>query len=190
MLKRKFQQSPSAKIHAAIEDLNPKYSTRSPIPNFHDRRAVAIYATGRLPIFYKVANQGSKVLVPCYVDVSGSQSHVIPAVVPVVSRLKNLVGEMVHCFSTRVSSCKITEFSKGNFHTTGGTDFNPVADHILKNNYKQAVILTDGYAWLNYDLINKLKARNIKITVGWTVPNPDLHPLSEVATKTFHVFED
>jgi len=188
-LNRFYEKSPSARIHEAIEDLNPKYPTRSPVPNFQDRRAAAMFAVGKLPIFYQRIQTGSKVRVPCYVDVSGSQSMVIPYVQPVVSRLKNIIGEYVNCFSNYVNPCRVADFAKGIYESSGGTDFDPVMEDILKNNYTSAVILTDGQAYIRDDLIHRIKSRNIKITVGWTIDAPDVEPLNQVATKTFYLFK-
>ena len=189
-LNRLYDKSPSARIHEAIENLNPKRTARTPVPNFHDRRALALYAAGKLPIFYQMKERGAKVIVPCYVDVSGSQSSVIKYIQPVVSRLKSTIGEVVNCFSNTVNPCRVTDFAKGVYYSTGGTDFNPIAQHILENKYKAAVILTDGEAWLEDELIRQLKSRGVKITVGWTVDSPNQFPLKHVATKTFYVFKE
>jgi len=190
-LKKVYQKSPSARIHAAIEELHPKHMTRTPVPNFHDRQAAATIAVfNKLPVFYQKKQIGSKCIVPCYVDVSGSQYHVIDAVQKVVSRLKRVIGEVVRCFSTSVNPSRVSSFCSGQFISTGGTDFNPVALDILKNKFRAVVILTDGQAHLNEDLISQIKSHGVKVTVGWTVDNPDYYPLIHIATKTFFVFND
>ena len=185
-----WERSPQAKIHKAIEDLSPKRRSRGVIPNFRDRRAAAIYASGKWPIFFKNRRIGDKVMVPCYLDVSGSQSHVLPVMLPVVARLKELVGDEVFCFSTKVSPCKVSDLEAGNYYSGGGTDFDPVAKHILENQYRCALILTDGQAGLNEELIKQLRQRGINIKVGWTIPNPDLQPLKQVCNEMFYVFDE
>lgn len=183
--------SPSARIYRAIDQYSPKTATRSVVPNFYDRRTSAIYSTtGEVPVFHKITNLGSKVLVPCYLDVSGSQGHVIPHTIPVVSKLKKLIGNVVFCFSTYVSDTNINVLKTGSYDTSGGTDFNPVLEHILKNRYKQAVILTDGEAYADPKLLDRIKKMRVKITVGWTCSKPSLFPLSEIAEKTFFVFDN
>lgn len=192
-IKRKLKKmdviSPSSRIFKAIDDYVPKRPMRSVVPNFHDRRTAALYSLGKMPIFHQTPAKGSNVVVPCYVDVSGSQSHVLPHVLPVVSRLKDKIGHLVYCFSTVVAETRINNLAAGKYETTGGTDFNPVARHIIKNRFRSAVILTDGQAWLDDQLIAELRRRNVKITVGWTVNRPDKDPLSKIAKKTFFVFD-
>jgi len=182
--------SPSSRIYKAIEAFFPKKPCRTVIPNFYDRRTAALYSQGHLPIFHMNTEKGSKVQVPCYLDVSGSQDHVIPYMLPVVSRLKQKIGNLVYCFSNYIAETPINKLEVGKIKTSGGTDFNPVMEHILKHNFKNAIILTDGDAHLREDLMAKIKSRRINITVGWTVERPRLSPLDKIASKTFYVFED
>ena len=189
-LKKSEVVSPSSRIFSAISSYLPKRQVRSVIPNFYDRRTASIYSiTGKPPIFNNCKIIGSNVVIPCYLDVSGSQDHVLPYVLPVVSRLKDKIGYLVYCFSNYISETKICNLERGKIKTSGGTDFNPIALHILKNNFKYALILTDGQAYLNQDLIQKLRRRGVKITVGWTVSHPSLEPLNQIAQKTFFVFD-
>lgn len=185
-----WTHSPQARIHRAIEDMSPKRRLRSVIPNFRDRRASTLHSSGATPLFYRRPRVGKKVLVPCYLDVSGSQDHVLPVTVPVVVRLKQVVGDEVFCFSNIISPCRINDLQAGKYRSTGGTDFDPVAKHILDNHYDSAFILTDGYAHLSDHLIRELKNRKITIKVGWTTANPDIYPLKHVAQEMFYVFGD
>ena len=187
-MKKSYQVSPSSRIYAAIESFNPHKSTRSVIPNFHDRRTVALYSRGHMPVFHMIKDRGSKVHVPCYIDVSGSQDHVVPHVIPVVSRLKRLVGNEVFCFSTYVSPTSINTFSKGEYCTSGGTNFNPVIEHILEKGFKKAIILTDGCASLSDANKKALKRRGVQIKVGWTEAHINEYPLKDIATETFYMF--
>jgi VWA-like domain (DUF2201) len=188
--KKKEVISPSSRIYKAIADYLPKTSIRTVIPNFHDRRTTSVYAkTKRTPIFHQTPKIGSRVIVPCYLDVSGSQDHVIPHTSKAVILLKKEIGNVVYCFSTVVSETPISTLERGDYTTTGGTDFNPVIEHILKKRFKQAVILTDGQAWLNDELIEAVKRNNIKITVVWTDMNPTKDPLQKIADKELYLFD-
>lgn len=189
-LKNCWEQSPSGRIHAAIESMSPNRVRRGVIPNFRDSNATAVWATGNWPIFYRQKRIGSKVIIPCYLDVSGSQSHVLPVVLPVVARLKEMVGNEVYCFSDYIAPATIYELEAGTYRTSHGTDFNPVADHILKNQFQSAVIITDGHASLSPDLAHKLRSRGVTIKVGWTVPNPSLTPLKQIAKEMFYIFNN
>lgn len=189
-LKKAEVISPSSRIFKAIDEFSPKRSTRSPVPNFFDRRTAAFHSMGLTRIFHNHPQIGSKVIVPCYLDVSGSQDHVLPVMLPVVTRLKQKIGNFVYCFSTQIDEARIADLQRGKYKSTGGTDFNPVAEHILKNNFKNALILTDGHAYLDPKLALKLKKKGVNITVGWTESNPARNPLSGIARKEFYVFGD
>jgi hypothetical protein len=190
-LKEKLVVSPVSRIFKAIDFYVPKQSIRSVIPNFHDRRTAVLYSKGKLPVFHRKPHIGSKVIVPCYLDVSGSQDHVLDDTSLAVSRLRQELGNVVYCFSTIIHEARIpTLKERGSIKTTGGTCFNIVAEHILDNGYKCAVILTDGEAYLREDLILKLQQRGVHITVGWTVPHPRKSPLDKVLKKAFYVFDN
>lgn len=188
-LNKTYVIHPSSKLHSAIEGFFPKKQTRTPVPNFYDRRTVALHSVGKLPVFHKNKETSHKVFVPCYVDVSGSQNHVVGAVFSAVTRQKKKIGNKVFCFSTEVSETSLDELKRGKYKTTGGTDFNPVVLHILKNKFRKAIILTDGQAGLNIELIEKLIHSGILIKVGWTVKYPDKEPLSKIAKEEFYLFE-
>lgn len=187
-LKNKDVISPSARIFKAIKNFFPKKSRRTVIPNFHDPRTAALYALGKWQVFHQTEEVGSKVLVACYLDVSGSQDHVLKDTIPAVIRLKREIGNIVHCFSTVVSEEPIQNLKTGKYHSTGGTCFNCVADHIIKNNYKSALILTDGEAGMSDKNIELLKKKGVKITVGWTTSHPSKEPLNQICKDSFFVF--
>lgn len=187
-LRRKDVVSPSSRIFRAISNYIPKKCVRSVVPNFHDRRTVSLYVKGKTPTFHKRPQFGAKVMVPCYLDVSGSQDHVLGETTKAVSKLRQEIGNVVYCFSTSIHETNIGDLRLGKFESTGGTDFNPIAEHILKNKFKCAVILTDGEAYLNASLLEEIKRHNVDITVGWTVASPCKNPLSEVASREFYVF--
>ena len=44
-------------------------------------------------------------------------------------------------------------------HTTYGTDFDCIAEHMLEHNMDKAVILTDGYASMSPGITERLKKR-------------------------------
>lgn len=181
--------SPAARIYRAIDSFSPKYSRRSVVPNFRDRRTVALNSIGKLPVFHQNIEVGSKVMVPCYLDVSGSQEHVLHEMRKVVLKLKDLLGNKIYCFSTVISETPLKKIKDGSYYTTGGTDFSPVLRHILKNNFRQAVIFTDGEASAAPQLVDQIRRRGVNITVGWTTPRPNLHPLDQLAKKTLFVFD-
>lgn len=190
-LKKQEVITPSAKIYKAIYNYLPKTCTRTVIPNFYDQRTISTYSkTKKVPIFSKNRTIGSKVIVPCYLDVSGSQAHVIPHTTQAVILLKREIGNVVYCFSTKISASSIKKLKEGEYETTGGTDFNPVIEHIIENKFKNAVILTDGEAGLSDNNIKRLKRLGTKITIIWTVKSPTKNPLSSIADNEVYLFND
>jgi hypothetical protein len=188
-MSKKFVVSPSSVINQELNGLRRKLPTRTPVPNYYDRRAVALSEASIQPVFYKQQELGNKVIIPWYVDVSGSQDHVIPHVMNVASQNRRFIGNTLYCFSTVVSPTSLHEFSKGKYYSTGGTNFNPVIKHIIDNRFKVALILTDGYGCLDVDLIIELKKRGVTVKVGWTVSGPSEEPLQQIAKSTFYMFK-
>lgn len=189
-LKRSQTVFPASQLWKAIDYYTPKLRTRGVIPNFHDRRTVALYSQGVMPVFHRHATIGAEVIVPCYVDVSGSQSHVLDELLPAVSRLRNVIGHKVYCFSDTVSETEIKDLARGKYYTSGGTNFNPVASHILKNKFRFAIILTDGHAPLNDELVTRLTKKGIHITVLWTQAPSEISrsPLDQIAAREMFFF--
>jgi hypothetical protein len=189
ILVKQYKPSPASKLSKAIEAFYPHTPRRSVVPNFHDRRTSSLFSCDILPVFHNVPGKGVKNSIACYIDVSGSQDHVIPKVVEAVMRYKKHVGNEVYCFSTLVSDTHVKKL-RSDIYSTGGTDFNPVAEHILENKFKSVIILTDGHACLSQENIEKIKNRNIKITIGWTEKNISREPLCAISKNEFWLFDD
>jgi predicted metal-dependent peptidase len=89
-----------------------------------------------------------------YLDVSGSVTSMLPMLLGFIKNMNRSI-KTIYCFSNIVSEHSIQELSNGVFKTTGGTDFNCIAQHVLDNKQiDKAVIFTDGFA----DISNNLKA--------------------------------
>jgi uncharacterized protein with von Willebrand factor type A (vWA) domain len=117
-----------------------------------------------------------------YLDVSGSVIKALPKIIGVMLPLKNSVGSIFQ-FSNRVAEISFSELMQGKIMTTGGTDFNCVAESILEKGFNKAIVITDGYASLNDDLADKLaqhKAALLTIIVNGKDSCPELKPFGEV----------
>lgn len=189
LFKKNYKPSPAGKLSRAIEGFFPKYPRRTVVPNFHDRRTAALYSRGILPVFHTNPNKGVKHTVACYIDVSGSQEHVVPKVISAVLRYKKLIGNYVYCFSTEVVDVHVKKLAS-EVLSYGGTDFNSVAEHILKHKFKSVIILTDGVSSLSQENIDMLKKRNVNIVVGWTEANIEKEPLAPVTKSDFWLFDE
>lgn len=112
------------------------------------RRDIAMLACGIVPVLWrnqvkddKKKNQG----VAIYVDVSGSMHSTLPKVLSVISSLRKNISKVFQ-FSNKVSEVSLEDTSKGKIKSTGGTDFDCVIEHAVKNEYSKIIIISDGYA--------------------------------------------
>lgn len=100
-----------------------------------------------------------------YLDVSSSMKSELHQIVNVLKSLKKYFEMDFWGFSTEVFKIKFQD-NKLKYRTTGGTSIESVFDHILKKNYKFAVILTDGF-FESYDEVEEkiklLKKKKVKI---------------------------
>jgi len=71
--------------------------------------------------------------------------------------------ERIYLFSNKVEEVSFAELvSQGKVKTTWGTDFDCVAESILKEGYDKAVVITDGWASMKKENLEALKKRKVK----------------------------
>lgn len=80
-----------------------------------------------------------------YLDVSGSVTEYLPQLLGIIKNLHKGIST-IYCFSNEVHEHSIQELTAGKYKSTGGTDFDCIAKHVLEKNVDKAVIFTDGYA--------------------------------------------
>jgi len=95
-----------------------------------------------------------------YLDVSGSVNDYLPRILGILRNLKSEI-QSIYLFSNRVYEVPFVALLKGKIRTTGGTDFNCVAESILDSNLDKVVIITDGYASLSRANNTKLHAKKV-----------------------------
>ena len=124
------------------------------------RRDIAMLASGIVPVLWrnqvkddKKKNQG----VAVYVDVSGSMHTILPKVLSVISSLRKNINKVFQ-FSNKVSEASLEDTSKGKIKSTGGTDFDCIVEHAVKNEYSKIIVISDGYAGITPDNEAKCKA--------------------------------
>ena len=119
----------------------------TPVPHF-DRRCVILTALGAPPLLYT-----GSVTAPCpqpsdrvhvYLDVSGSMGRLVSSIYGAVLDCHDLVHPVIHLFSTNVADVTLEALRRGVCQTTGGTDINCVADHMLERRVRRAVLISDG----------------------------------------------
>jgi len=93
-----------------------------------------------------------------YLDVSGSMSHELNALVGLLWKLRRYIRSPFWSFANTVESAKIIE-GKLKTRGTGGTDLNPVLEHIIKTGAKKSIIITDGFVGgISPDLLEQVKS--------------------------------
>jgi len=139
----------------------------SPIPISPGKRDIVLLAAGIYPVYFH--NRTSRPRdsrhrgLAIYLDVSGSVNEYLPRVIGILRRLKSDI-ETIFLFSNRVVEARFTDLvEKGQVDTTMGTDFDCVAESILKGNFEKAVVITDGYASMNNENQELLKQKGVKI---------------------------
>ena len=126
-----------------------------------------LYTAGLRPLIYHknpVPFEEEKG-VTVYVDVSGSEFEHLPYILSAVLSMKEFIAFPVYGFSTHVFPISLKELRKGVFLTTWGTDFDCVAQHMLKKGVKKAVLITDGYSTMSSHLARKIRTSALVLTV-------------------------
>ncbi len=141
--------------------------TKSIVP-FPGRKEFVFIKKRIYPVFFK---RPIRYTVPdnkrprIYIDVSDSTSELWPFIYGICYFLKNSIGEPIYLFSNKVYEITLEEMKSGKVRTTGGTDFDCVVNHILKNGFKKALLITDGCAGLSSNLKDELLKKQVEIYV-------------------------
>lgn len=158
--------------------------TTSPIPLHPSKRDMTMLAAGCWPGYFH--NRHSRPTcthtgLAIYLDVSGSVREHLPAIIGVIGKLSSEIPTL-YLFSNAVVETTMKDLIRGNISSTGGTDFDCIAESIIDKNYDKAVIITDGYASLSSGLSDELKKRKtaiLTILFGRCTHSPDLEAFGE-----------
>jgi hypothetical protein len=131
----------------------------SPIPINPSKRELFRAALGRPPIMWKA--KGTKTAekysgVAIYLDLSGSVHSYLPRIVALISNLNKELTS-VFGFSNKIVEHTLNDLRLGKLNTTGGTDFDCIASHIIENNFTKCILITDGEGSLNEKYYQQIK---------------------------------
>ncbi|MCB4791250.1 MAG: hypothetical protein LHV68_05120 [Elusimicrobia bacterium] len=122
------------------------------------RRAAVLLSCGIYPVRYYIPKSSLRpnkgIIV--YLDVSGSVENALPDIVGILMTIKDKIGK-IYAFSNAVKEIPFTDLVKGEVETTGGTDFDCIANSILEHRHEHVIVITDGFASLEDELLEKLK---------------------------------
>jgi hypothetical protein len=133
-----------------------KRKSRKPLPTSPSKMDLLKLKTWGIPPTMwtapKVGRKRGEVSVAIYLDLSGSVTEYLP-------RIMKKEIQLIFGFSNIVEDHTLNQLRRGEIKTTGGTDFNCIARHLLENKYKKCVIITDGYAYIDQEYKRKVKAQ-------------------------------
>ena len=155
------------KIGNIVRDHVGRAEEQSVLPDYRtDKRAAAAYSVGKFTSHYKRRQAAVEKKFVVYYDISPSQGEYIPYCNEIIKRIKkDLWKNTIFTFSGRdnlqkVRSRRFTQLAKeGRVSQVLGdnsTDFVQVARHIIDNNFKKVIVITDNCAGLG-DMRNDLK---------------------------------
>lgn len=148
-----------------------------PVPHLRDRRAVAARAAGATVLLYETTTLHPRMperhLTEIYLDVSGSVHSYLPYLYGALARLRALVPDRVHLFSTSVVTIPRAHLMAGRVATTGGTSIDCVLEHALRHDVRRAVLITDGFVGrAEESLVARIRQEGVDlrglVTVGGT----------------------
>lgn len=123
-------------------------------PSVISRRDLFTLGTGHIPVVYNKNIELKGIKFKLYVDVSGSMDRYLPIVGKLIKDLKEYV-DRVFMFSTEVKEQPMNNLDY--YYSTGGTDFDVVAQSILDNKFSNVIVLTDGESYMSSENTAKMK---------------------------------
>jgi len=156
-----------------VEDKRAKTEMSSsetilPVLSSSDRRALArfnfssIIPLSKTEYLTKTTSQRASI----YLDVSGSMSSEIEAIVSLLSSFRPYIKMPLWVFSNEVEEARFVK-GKLEYKTTFGTSISCVFDHLRKTKTKKCLIVTDGYVEnINDSMLDNLRREDIRVLVS------------------------
>ncbi|VGO13882.1 hypothetical protein PDESU_02439 [Pontiella desulfatans] len=159
--------------------------TTSPFPINPCRRDMVLLSADIWPGFFRNRQpelKNNREGIALFLDVSGSVNQSLPEICGLLARYRRNLRS-VYQFSNAVAEITMDALMRGYVETTYGTDFNCVAQTILTEEFKRAVIITDGYAAMseqNQTALHDAGVRILTILFGIHNNGKVLEPFGEV----------
>ena len=126
-----------------------------PVPPAITRKDLFSLAGGVIPAVWERRWGVERPHIDLYIDVSGSMDHYYGYIPYIYDALRGVRGRVFQ-FSTRVVEVDPDDLF---LHTTGGTRFDAVAQHLLEEGTRAAIILSDGHGILGNRYVDALQAQ-------------------------------
>ena len=143
-----------------------------PVPPAITRKDLFSLAGGVIPAVWERRWGVERPHIDLYIDVSGSMGHYYGYIPYIYDALRGVRGRVFQ-FSTRVVEVDPDDLF---LHTTGGTRFDAVAQHLLEEGTRAAIILSDGHGGLSNRYVDASpgSARNPRLHQSPREPPPEL----------------
>ncbi len=100
-----------------------------------------------------------------YLDVSGSMDNEMPKVFAALDSIKEFINFPIYAFSTRVHPVTRRNLESRDVLSTGGTDFDCVAEHAIRHRNEKLLLITDGFSDINPAYARTLKVNHQAVTL-------------------------
>lgn len=172
------------KVDHFKESLHAHRMGVSPLPLRPSKRDLVLLSAGLYPMHFhnevaqpRTVDRG----LALYLDVSGSVNDSLPEILGILSGLRREITT-VFLFSNQVVEVPFEKLLAGKLQTTWGTDFDCIARSILERGFQKAVIVTDGYATLQADLLAQLKQKHFQALSVLFGDSPNAAALAPLGT--------
>jgi hypothetical protein len=159
---RLFEPGVLAGVDDAIQGLLADRATEKtlegysiPVPPALTRKDLFTLAGGVVPAVWERRWGVERPQIDLYIDVSGSMGHYCGYIPYIYDALRAVRGRVFQ-FSTKVVE---VDPEDPFLHTTGGTRFDAVAEHLLTEGSQAAIILSDGHGTLATHYVDALRTQ-------------------------------
>lgn len=125
------------------------------VPYSIARRDVFTLSAGDIPVLWQKRVGVERPCIDVYVDVSGSMSKYYGYIPFIYDALKHVMGRIFQ-FSTKIVE---VHYQDRYLNTTGGTNFNVVAHHMIEEQATCAILLSDGISHISNLYMDTLKGQ-------------------------------
>jgi len=154
------------------------------VPLSISRRDAFSLSAGAVPIMWQKRMGVERPYIDVYIDVSGSMERFYGYIPYLYDALKHVMGRIFQ-FSTQVVE---VEYDDLFLLTTGGTCFNCVAQHMIEQQIRAAILLSDGQSYLTSENTEALKGQ-LEHLVYIKVQENDYRNWEDIATETIYLMK-
>jgi hypothetical protein len=179
---------------ALVEDpasprMRPRTTQARGVLPHSGRRDAYLLAAGHWPglfVYPSPSLDADEQRVHVYVDGSFSTRSQWGKLYGLILHLREEIGDVVWAFSNQVAAVNVDDLRSGRVPTTGGTDFDCVAEHALARGHRTILVMTDGEAPLDAELARYLRESATSIFLILT-QSTGSSPLIPVASRHWNL---